>query len=74
MPIELAQGIVTATGLYLAAGVVYALAHAFVLVGKADPAADGASIWFRLIILPGVAALWPVLLVHTLRGRRADHS
>jgi len=30
--------------------------------GRVDPAARHASPWFRLLIVPGVAALWPLLL------------
>ena len=37
-------------------------------VGKVDPAALHAPWSFRLIVLPGAAALWPMLLVRCLSG------
>lgn len=42
----------------------------FVLFGvtRVDPAAEG-SWTFRLVILPGVAALWPIVLAWWIRGR-----
>lgn len=42
----------------------------FVIAGaqKIDPAAQGAKWRFRLIILPGVCAFWPLLLMRWMRG------
>jgi hypothetical protein len=51
-----------AIGLYLAIGLCFALIFVGVLVGRIDPAARGAGWGFRLLILPGAAALWPLLL------------
>jgi len=47
---------------YAAAGLVFAAA--FVAHGAAtiDNAARGAPLGFRLLIFPGAAALWPLLL------------
>jgi hypothetical protein len=48
---------------YFALGLLFALA--FVTLGGAarlDPAARHATLTFRLFILPGAAALWPLLL------------
>ena len=55
-------------GIYLACGFVFALA--FVLFGarQIDPHAKQGSWGFRLLILPGAAALWPWLLSRWLRG------
>jgi hypothetical protein len=47
---------------YAAIGGVFALAFAAAGVGR---------IGFRLLILPGATALWPVLLRRWLRGDRA---
>jgi hypothetical protein len=48
-----------------------AFALAFVTVGAAtlDPAARGTSWAFRALILPGSAALWPLLAVKWARHR-----
>lgn len=45
------------TGLALARG-----------VERLDPAARGASLGFRLIVVPGLVALWPLLARRILRG------
>ena len=55
---------------YLGCGLLFAPAWAFVGVQRTDPAARGASLGFRLAILPGAAALWPLLALHWARGDR----
>jgi len=59
---------VAAAGVYLALGA--AFAPLFVLRGlrRLDPVAAGGSWGFRLIILPGVVALWPLLARRWMRG------
>ena len=47
---------------YTAAGLVVGLVFVTVGVARIDPAARGTSVAFRLLILPGSAALWPVLV------------
>ena len=58
-----------AAGTYAAAGVVFAAAFVTRGVQRVDPAAKGAPIGFRLLILPGCTALWPFLLGRWLRAR-----
>ncbi len=53
--------LVTLAAVYLAAGVVFALAFLARGVERIDPAAHGASFGFRCLIAPGVVALWPLL-------------
>lgn len=64
----LAEFLVAAAGSYLAAGLVFALAFVTAGVQRVDPAARGAPWGFRLLILPGAAALWPLLLARWVRG------
>lgn len=54
---------------YLACGLVFAIP--FLLRGAAaiDPGAREGTRGFRLIVLPGVVALWPLLLRRWLSGR-----
>jgi hypothetical protein len=54
---------------YAAAGVVFGIAFVARGVSRVDEHAAGAGLGFRLIILPGVAALWPVLLRRWIRAR-----
>jgi hypothetical protein len=55
---------------YAAIGAVFAVAFASFGAARIDPSANGASVGFRLLILPGATALWPVLLRRWLRGDR----
>jgi membrane protein implicated in regulation of membrane protease activity len=60
-------GILTLMASYGALGVLFALAFVTVGVGRVDPAARGATRGFRLLIFPGVVALWPLLAWRWLR-------
>lgn len=62
-------------GLYIAVGVLFAIVFVSVGVSRVDPAAKGGPIGFRLMILPGAAALWPMMLMKWL-GRKGgdDHA
>ncbi len=52
---------------YLAVGLVFGLAFVAVGVTRLDPAARGTSASFRLLILPGSVALWPLLAAKWVR-------
>src|SRR5215467_11442759 len=52
-------------GVYLACGFVFALPFAFLGVGRIDPHASPGSWGFRLLIIPGATALWPILLLRS---------
>jgi len=47
---------------YAAMGLLFAFAFVFAGVQKIDTQAEGASVGFRLLILPGAAAFWPMLM------------
>ncbi len=64
-----AEVLVGALALYAAFGLAFALAFVSVGIGRLDAEARGASIGFRLIVAPGVAALWPVLFTRWIHGR-----
>ena len=49
-------------------GLVFALAFVSVGIATVDPVARGATIGFRLMILPGVTALWPLFLKRWLEN------
>lgn len=55
---------------YAVCGLIFAIAFVTVGVGKIDPVAKGSGLAFRLIIFPGVAGLWPLLLTRWLTGER----
>jgi hypothetical protein len=67
---SIAHGLLWLAGGYGAAGLLFAVAFAAVGAARLDPAARGASPGFRILVVPGAAALWPVLLRRWLRGDR----
>lgn len=52
---------------YAACGVLFAIAFVMKGVERVDSQAHGAPLGFRLLILPGAAALWPLLLRRWMR-------
>lgn len=67
----LASAIAVAFAAYLGAGLLFALWFLAARVGELDHAARGSSPWFRLTILPGVAALWPWIGFRLIRRGRS---
>ncbi|MYF95726.1 MAG: hypothetical protein F4210_09500 [Holophagales bacterium] len=66
--VRAAEVVVLLCTVYIACGLVFAPFFAWRGVGRVDPAARSSGLGFRLIILPGVAVLWPVLLRRWLTG------
>ncbi len=62
------DGVLVALALYLGVGAVFAAAFVTAGVGRVDPAARGAGWSFRLLIAPGCAAMWPVMLLKWMRA------
>lgn len=67
---SLAQTIALALAAYAAVGVIVGAAFVTWGAGRVDPSARGAGIGFRLIILPGSAGLWPVVILAWARSLR----
>ncbi|MEX0643664.1 MAG: hypothetical protein WD076_00010 [Parvularculaceae bacterium] len=72
MTIAEAEMLLAAVGVYLAIGVVFALIFAFGGAARVDHAAEGAAPWFRIVIIPGVVGLWPIMALRLLSGRRIN--
>jgi hypothetical protein len=68
MYVTLANGLVLVVTAYLIAGLVFALLFVTKGVQRVDPTAKESTIGFRLIIIPGVAAFWPLLARRWLSG------
>lgn len=60
--------IVGSATLYLAFGIGFAAWFASAGVARIDPLARGSGLGFRLLIVPGAAALWPLLLRNVRLG------
>ncbi|HVQ24191.1 MAG TPA: hypothetical protein VMV01_03395 [Planctomycetota bacterium] len=66
----IAQWIVGVAGAYLAVGLLVAIPFALRGCQRIDPAAATGTWGFRVLIVPGAAALWPLLLRRWLGGVR----
>ena len=64
----MAEGFVWLMMLYAAAGILFAVPFVSYGVLQVDGAAKGSGVGFRLLILPGVAAFWPLFLARWMRG------
>lgn len=64
----IAEQLVRALELYLALGLVFAVPFAWSWAARLDPLAARGTTGFRLLILPGAAALWPLLALRLLRA------
>jgi len=65
-----AKTFVYALEAYAALGLLFAAVFVVAGVQRLDSGAVGARIGFRLLMLPGAVALWPMLLCRWLRGQR----
>lgn len=64
MSVGIANVIVTAFGTYVLIGILVGLAYTFGGAGKIDHAAKGKGLPLqaRLLIMPGIIGLWPLML------------
>ena len=56
--------------IYAVMGVVFAIAFVFRGAGRIDPVARDGSWGFRVLIFPGAATLWPLLLWRWIAATR----
>jgi hypothetical protein len=66
----IAEAFVTALAVYAVLGLLFGIFFVTALVQRMDPAAKGAGLAFRLMILPGTALLWPLLAARVVRRGR----
>ena len=66
--LQIATWIVGAARIYLAVGLAFAIVCSAWLLPRLNPSARGGSWAFRLVVLPGLSLLWPMLLLRILRG------
>jgi hypothetical protein len=66
-----AQFLVNACAAYLASGALFAAVFLWRWVGRLDPLAVQGTLGFRVLLFPGVTALWPLFAMRLLRGDSA---
>ncbi len=66
--IETVTAILNVVALYAAAGAVFAVAFLLLGITRIDNGAKGAGLGFRLLLIPGLIALWPLMLIRWLSG------
>ena len=71
-----AELLVLCLGIYAAIGVLIGLIFVFGGAGRIDPAAKGKGLpaRVRLMIIPGVAGLWPLMLIKFLTQKEPPIS
>jgi hypothetical protein len=70
MSVDLAETVLTIVAGYFAVGALFALAFIPFGLRRVDVVAAGGPLRFKLLIAPGVVAIWPVVLVLWLSGGR----
>ena len=68
MSIASATTLLTVAAIWCGLGLAVGVPFVVFGVGRVDPSARGGSLGFRLVILPGVVALWPWMLWRWLAG------
>lgn len=72
MSTSIAVSLLAVLGGYLALGLAFAIAFQLRGLARVDAAAARGSRGFRIVITPGVVALWPVLSRRWIRAVRAQ--
>lgn len=67
---SVARLLVMVAGAYTLAGLLFAVPFAWRGAGALEAVAREATLGFRLLILPGAATLWPILLYRWWRAER----
>lgn len=57
---------------YMVIGVLFAVAFVMIGITRIDASAGNSTLGFRLIVLPGAALLWPLLLRRWLLARKDE--
>ena len=67
MTVAAAEVLVQTIAIYVGCGAAFAAVFLWRWVGILDPAAAHGTFGFRVLVFPGVAALWPLFAVRVIR-------
>jgi hypothetical protein len=70
MTVEAAQLVVLALAVYLGSGVAFLVPFLWRWIGTIDPLAAKGTWGFRVLVAPGVVALWPLCAIRLITERR----
>jgi len=70
----LVQIVLVLAAIYLALGLLFAVAFVIKGVTVVDEGTHGSTAGFRMIILPGTILLWPVLLKKWINAKSTSHD
>ena len=70
MSIQLAEQVWQAAAAYAVVGLLFALVYLIFALRRVDPGAAESPLRVKFLILPGVVALWPLLLLQWLASPR----
>ena len=72
MSIEQAEQIWRAVGAYAFGGVLFAIIYLSFALRRVDPGAAESPLRVKILLVPGVVALWPILLLQWLASSRDE--
>lgn len=72
MIVDLVNGILAVLAIYVAIGSILAVPFVIFGIGRVDHAAKDTPFTFRVLVLPGVIALWPLMLRRWLSPKRTS--
>ena len=67
MTVATAQLLVQSVTIYVGVGAAFAVVFLWQWVGRLDSAAEHGTRGFRVLVFPGVAALWPLFVIRLIR-------
>jgi hypothetical protein len=70
MIVDVVEGALVVLAIYVAIGLLVSVPFVIFGIGRVDPSAKGAPWTFRVVVLPGVIAMWPFVLRLWLGSRR----
>ena len=70
MAFDVVHVVLYALAIYLALGLVVGVPFVIAGIGRVDPAAKSVPAAFRVLVLPGVIAMWPWMLSRWMKARR----
>ena len=69
LAIAVVEWVINLVRAYAIAGLVFAILFVTLFIKHLDSGAQGWALGFRILIIPGVVAFWPMFAIRLLRGK-----